>query len=445
MKISGLTIAAAVLLVLVGGLYWSNNRKPAEDKTKADTPPKILTLSEADITKIDLKKKSGDEVVLAKNAAGKWEMTAPKPLPVDQDAMTSMISTVSSLNSDRLVEDKASDLKQYGLTDPALTVTITKKDGKSQQLLIGDDTPTGGGAYAKLENDPRVFTVASYSKTSIDKGPKDLRDKRLLTVDSDKISRLELIDQVKGKSSDIEFGRDKDQWQIVKPKPLRADGLQVEELVRKLKDAKMDTTSSDEDAKKAASSFASGTPIATVKVTDPSGTQELQVRKIKDDYYAKSSSVEGVYKVSNDLGTGLDKTLDDFRNKKLFDFGFSDPTKIEMHDGAKSYLLTKSGEDWMSNGKKMDVTSVQGFLDKLRDLSASKFVDTGFTAAAIDITVTSNDGKRVEKVLFSKNADKYVARRENEPSLYELESKTVDDLQKAAGDVKPAANTPAKK
>ena len=105
---------------------------------------------------------------------------------------------------------------------------------------------------------------------------------------------------------------------------------------------------SDEDAKKAADAFASGTPVATVKVTDPSGTQELQVRKNKDDYYAKSSVVAGVYKVSNDLGTGLDKSLDDFRNKKLFDFGFNDPNKIEMHmNGSKSYLcsprLAKTG------------------------------------------------------------------------------------------------------
>src|SRR5437660_11349119 len=115
-----------------------------------------------------------------------------------------------------------------------------------------------------------------------------------------------------------------------------------------------------------------------------------------------------------------------------------------MHDAAKSYLFTKTGEDWNSNGKKMDVTSIQSFVDKVRDLSASKFVDTGFTASAIDITVTSNDGKRVEKVLLSKSGDKYVAKPENEPSLYELESKTVDDLQKAAGDVKPAA-APTKK
>ena len=75
---------------------------------------------------------------------------------------------------------------------------------------------------------------------------------------------------------------------------------------------------------------------------------------------------------------------------------------------------------------------------------AASFVWTlDLTSPSVDITVTSNDGKRVEKVLLSKSGDKYVARRENEPSLYELESKTVDDLEKAAGDVKPAA--PAKK
>jgi hypothetical protein len=304
---------------------------------------------------------------------------------------------------------------------------------------MGDDTPAGGGAvYVKLDSDPRVFTIASYSKTGILKTPEDLRDKRLLTVDSDKISRVELNVQTKGKAQTIEFGRNKDEWSILKPKPLRADNLLVGELVRKVQDAKMDTAVSADDAKKAASAFASGTPVATIKLTDASKTQELQVRKSKDDYYAKSNAVEGVYKVSSDLGSGLDKGLDDYRNKKLFDFGFSEPAKIEMHDGLKAYLFTKSGEDWSSSGKKMDPTSVQSFIDKLRDLSAGKFVDSGFTNAAIDVTVTSTDGKRVEKVLISKSGDKYVAKRENEPSLYELESKTVTDLATAANDVKPA-------
>src|SRR5262249_53709603 len=149
---------------------------------------------------------------------------------------------------------------------------------------------------------------------------------------------------------------------------------QVEELTRKLKDAKMDLGTTVDDQTKTASAFAAATPIAAVKVTDASGTQELQIRKNKDDYYAKSSVVAGVYKVTSDLGQGLDKNVDDFRNKKLFDFGYDEPSKIEMHDGSKSYFLTKGGQDWWgSDGKKMDDFTVQSLVDKVRELSATKF------------------------------------------------------------------------
>lgn len=442
MKSHGLVIAAIVLAALMGALYWSDHHKSAENSAQAsaDTPPKILTLNEADITRIDLKKNASD-VVLAKDNSGNWEMTAPKPLRVDQAAVTSMLSTLSSLSADRLLEDKAGDLAPYGLNQPGLEVAITGKDNKTKKLLIGDNTPTGSSVYAKLDGEPRVFTLASYSKSSIDKGVNDLRDKRLLPVNSDKLSLVELITR----KQDIEFGRSKDEWQIVKPRPLRADATRVEDLLRSLQNATMDLSSSGDDSKKAAAAFASATLLATAKVTDPSGTQQLEVRKKKDDYYAKSSAVEGVYKVSNQLGQDLDKSLDDFRNNKLFDFGFTDPQKVEMHDGSKTYQLAKAGQDWTSNGKKMDAGTVNSFIDKLRDLSASKFVDSGFTTPVLDVTVTSNDGKRMEKVLIAKSGNDYIAKRENEPGLYEIDATAFSDLQKAASELKPATQPPTAK
>ncbi|PYX94962.1 MAG: hypothetical protein DMG71_10980, partial [Acidobacteria bacterium] len=90
-------------------------------------------------------------------------MTAPRALPVDQPAVTQLLSSVSSLSSDRLLDEKAGDLKKYGLDQPALQVAITEKDNKTQKLLIGDDTPTGNAVYTKLDGDPRVFTLPSYS------------------------------------------------------------------------------------------------------------------------------------------------------------------------------------------------------------------------------------------------------------------------------------------
>ena len=136
-------------------------------------------------------------------------------------------------------------------------------------------------------------------------------------------------------------------------------------------------------------------------VTDPAAQQTLEVRKSKDDYYAKSSVVEGVHKVTAAISTKFfDKTLDDFRNKKMFDFGFNDPTRIEFKDGGKTVAVEKSGDKWISPARleSHGFHIVQALIDKLRDLAASKFVDTGFTTPSIDITVVSIDGKRTEKV-----------------------------------------------
>jgi len=443
MRLRSLLVAAVVLAALGVGLYISNKQKAAEAaKPPSDASPKVLALVESDVTKISVKKKGGAESVLEKDKAGNWQMISPE-YPADQTAVSQLVAAAATVSSDRVVEDKDSNPKAYGFDDPSLKVDITTKNGKTSELRLGDDTPTNSGTYAMVEGDPKVYTVASFVKTGLDKTYNDLRDKRLLTFDQDKLSQVELI----AKKQDIEFGRDKDQWQIVKPKPLRADGSQVDDLIRKVKDAKMDTSVSDEDSKKAAADFASGTPVGTVKFTDATGSQQIEIRKNKDDYYAKSSVVSGIYKVPADIGTAVDKGLDDFRQKKLFDFGFNDPSKIEMHDGSKSYAFTKNGDDWMSNGKKVDNTSVQSFLDKLRDLSSNKFIDSGTFPASpsVDVSVTWSDGKRVEKVLLAKQGNDYMAKRENEPALYGVDSKTVDDLTKAASDVKPAPPAPAKK
>ena len=80
----------------------------------------------------------------------------------------------------------------------------------------------------------------------------------------------------------------------------------------------------------------------------------------------------------------------------------TEPDKLELHDGAKGYFLTHSGTDWWSNGTKMDPATASALIDKIRDLSASNFAETGFAVPMLDLTVTSDSGKRIEKVSLSK-------------------------------------------
>jgi hypothetical protein len=436
MKPKGLLIGAVLLAVLGGFSWWAYKHPASTDKPSTDgSNTKLLTIPDDQFKEIKVTKLTG-EVIALKKENGKWRMTAPKAQSADQDAAGSMQSTLANLNSDKLVDEKAADLSAYGLGTPTLDIQVVRNDGKTDHLILGDDTPTGSGAYAKLAGDARVFTVGSSVKSTLDKRPEDLRDKRLLTFDSDKLTRVELA----GKGQPVEFGKNaQNEWAILKPRPLRADGSSVDTLVTKLKDAKMDLGNPTEDAAK---KFAGGTKVATVTVTDSGGNQTLEVRRDQEkNVYAKSSAVEGVFKANVDLGDAVDKSVDDFRNKKLFDFGFSDPGKVDV----KGASYTKEGDKWKSGAKVMDNTSVQNLIDKLRDLSATKFSEKGGGTPVFDATVTSNSGKRVEKVAISKQGSQYFAQREGEPSIYELDGKAVDDLLKAASDVKEAPATDTKK
>ncbi len=430
MKLARLLIAAAILAALGGLLWWSNRTEAAKaGKPDPKAPPKILSLKEADIKQIEIQHHDGETTVLKRGDGGKWSITAPQPLAADQTGVGAVTSAVTDLSSNRLVDANATNLPSYGLDPAKFSVTFTMADGKTHTLRVGDDTPTDGNTYAMLDGDKRLFTITSFSKGSLDKQSKDLREKHLLSFDQDKLSRVEL--DVSGKTP-LEFGRAGTDWQILKPKPMRADGSQVDQLLNKLKDASMDTAT---DAKTAAAAFAGGQKVATAKVTGAEGTETLEVRKDKDDYYAKSSMLDGAYKITKEVGDGLNKSLEDFRNKKIFDFGFSDPTRIEVKDGGQSKVIEKSGENWTSGGKTMDSISVQNLIDKLRDLAATKFVDSGFTTATLELTVVSNDGKRTEKVQIAPAGSNFLAKRENDSTLYQLEASAVTDLRDAVNGV----------
>lgn len=451
MSMRGLLAGLVILAALAGAVWWSETKDPKKDDATAKggkDSPKLLSVKDDDVQRVEIRRAGAPTITLNRTKDG-WTMQSPKPVRTDAEAVNGVVSTMTGLTWDHLVEEKASDLAAFGLATPALQVSVTGKDSKSTTLQIGDDTPAGGAWYAKLDGDPRVFSISGGVKAGVDKNWRDLRDKRLISSDDQRLSRVEVAST---KAAAIEFVRTADsEWQIVKPRPLRADGFAIDELIRKVRETKLGPSTTDEQESKYAADFAVGTRVAVVMLTDPSGAQSLDIRKKGEEYFAKSSVVETVAKVEKDLADTVAKPLDDFRAKKLFDFGFSEPSKIDIRDTGKSYSISKSGEKWWQNGKEMDPTSVQSLIDKLRDLQATALLDTGFTTPVLDISVVSLNGKRTEKIQLSKGSQTWFAKRENEPTLYAIDTKKVEDIQSAAADVKapappaPPPAAPAKK
>lgn len=438
MKAGGLYTALGVLVLLGGYIWWSNKHPTIDPKIAGPAITKLVAVDPAQIEQIRIAKAGADPIVL-KKVSDIWQITEPKPLQADSEVVGPLTGTMASINADRVIDEHPANLNEFGLATPTEEVDVTSKGGKTEKILLGSDTPAGTATYVKMGDGPKVYTVTSAVKTSLDKSLNDLRDKRMLTFNQNKLKSVTLA----AKGTPVEFDTSPDiGWHIVKPQPMRADGLAVDDLVRKLNDAKMDLTG-NYDPKLAASDFAAGTKIASVAATDDRGTQTMEVRKAKDGYYAKSSVTDGVYKIMSDIGDGLNKGLEDFRNRKLFDFNFDDPSKLEI----SGQVYDKSGDKWTANGVQMDSGTIQNVIDKLRDLSATKLTDKTGGVKTFTFSVTSGEKHRLEKVVINKNGDEWIGQREGEPTGYLIDAKNVDELQKAIAGIKQyvPAKTDAKK
>lgn len=427
-------LSAVVALLLAAGLVWWSREKGVPDETPAG--PKIFDLTETAIGKIELRRAGGETTVLERGADKQWALTAPAPFRADRDAVQTLVTALAKLNAEKIVEEKVENFADFGLREPAFIAMVTLDDGTLHTVMLGDEVPAAGGQYARLAGDSRLFTIASFTKTNLDKSTIDLRDRRLLTFDSGTLNTVQFLSS--GQS--VEFVRkDAGNWRISKPEPLRADGWQVEELVRRLREAQLDPAQSQENARKLAADFNRAAVIAVIAVNDSASDaqQSLEVRRTADNrYLARSSVVEGVHLLSNDTGEGFNKTLADFRSRKLFDFGFAEPSKVEFKDAKGTRVFTKDAAAWKEGPKVIDSVGVQSLIDRLRDLAAESFPSSGFTTPEIEVSITAGEPATTEKLLVSRAGDRFIARRDGEPALYELKAEAVNEMAQAARDIK---------
>lgn len=429
-------LIAALLLAGLGGSIWWTNRQPAESIDTSKVPNnsvKLMSLLEADLTEVKVQIKGEAPRIYRKDLnSQKWNLVSEQEKDpsyrTDGEAVMNVINSSSTFPTDKMVDENATDLIQYGLDPPQIVVDIKDKNGKAERVHLGDDTPVGQMAYAAKPGSKKVYTVAKYLKEGISKSAFDVRDKHLLPLDEAKVTRMEWS----RKGEALEFGKNaQGEWQILKPEPMRVDNLAAGELFRKAKDAKYEFALTPEATRKNAADFAAASPVGSIKLGDAASTQSLEVRKTKDGaYLAKASGVSGIYPVTEELGTGLDKSADDFRNKKLFDFGHDEIASIEFKKEGKPIVLEKKGEDWLLAGKKADASSVATVVDQLRIMQGMKFVKKAMGPVSIEISVKPK-GKNAEKLLVSAIGNFRYAQRAGEATEFEVDPKVLTDLEAA--------------
>jgi hypothetical protein len=371
------------------------------------------------------------ETTTVERKSGKWEQTQPAAVEADGAELSGIVSNLASLEVQRVVDEQATDFKQYGL-DPARIEVAFKAGGQDRRLLVGQKTPSGTDLYAKLPDKPRVFLISSYLESTFNKSPFDLRDKTVIKIDHDKIDSIDLT------SADhaVKLAKSGSDWRIKAPVDARADFGAADGIIGRLNTAQMKAIAAPTatDLKE----YGLDKPSLTVTLGSGSSQAGLAIGKpaAEGTVYARDLSRPMVFTVESALVDELKKPADDFRVKDIFDARTFNTTRVEAVRNGQTVAFEKAGDKWKQvapSAKDADATKVDALLSALTAARASGFVEktTALDKPELAVTMKYEDGKKQERVVFGRQGADAFARRDGDNGAAKIDTTTLDGIIKA--------------
>jgi Domain of unknown function (DUF4340) len=426
-----LALMTALLAGLVAYLYFVDAKKPVGE---TEEKPKVFDGLKADaVEELKISTIAGGTAELKKGADG-WALTNPTGTKADQSEVTSITSNLASLAVERVVDESPSNLGDYGLKEPVVEVSFKSKGDKDFRVLqLGTKTPTGSDMYAKVAGSKRVFLVMGYLESTFNREPFDLRDKKILNVDRDKVDQIEIA----GSGGTVALRKTGGEWRISAPVAARGDFGAIEGLISRLQSAQMKAVVNEHASDLKAYGLDKPAVLVTIGLGSARAGLALGGKNDKGDIYARDVTGDMVVSVAPDLLTDLQKGATDYRVKDVFEFRPYNLSKIEITRGTEIFVVEKQkGKDgadvWVNLAAKktLDTPKVEDALSKLSGLRAQSFADpkarTGLDQPVLVVTAAFDDGKKTEVARFGRDGADAYAGRTDEPGASKLDPKEFD-------------------
>jgi hypothetical protein len=392
------------------------------------------------------------ETIAVGHVGDAWRITKPVALPADAEAVGDLLEKLTAAKVKEFVAEAPRAGAAYGLDRPLRVTVHTGRDKEraSRTLLVGRTDAAKKGVYAMREGEASVLLVPEEVAKAIPRNVAVLRDKQVVAVDRDKVTRVE-VESPKGA---VTLAREKDKWTITAPQALPADQVEAGALVQRLRDLRAQGFLSD-DASGIPKFIARPTVTLTITeqgkapttvVLSPSGERRAGVPSAYAGVAGRGPVVLVDAKALDDLG----RSVDDLRDHALF-AGIEprDVKRVRVRAGGQTAVLERSGEaEW----KLLEPTRgaakaarVDDILYGVRGLRWKQIVAPtgaeaakyGFDAPSLEVVLLKGDGGELARLTVGRReGDLAYVRTGAGPAIYAVDARTLAPAPKVPDDLK---------
>ena len=462
-------LAVAVLAVCCGAYAgvktYVSHQEQKESEAESEENTSVFTASADDIKSLDFMVDDTETTFEKKDDS--WVKKDDTDFPVNQSTLDSAASSVTSVESDRVLED-VDDLAEYGLDSPANTIKIVTKsededgDDTTATLYVGDENSSTSQYYVRKDDDEK--TVYLVDSSCVEPFTKTLYDYAQME-DFPAISSTDTITKISvdGDSSyELKKDADTSVWSVsANGEEDKADSATVSSLVSSFGSMAYNSMADYKCEDK--SKYGLDKPYSTITVDyqekvetsddnaetsdsetpDSAETTEMVDKQLTilvgneaDDSnrYVMVNDSNEVYTMSEETLSALtDKTEEDFWDMTVSYVSVNSLASLKVNYQGTDYKVnasreTSTDEDgndtetvtYKLDGADLDETTFTTFYNKLINMAAQKRLTEKYDPdgdAELTVTFTEEDGDTLEVSYYSYDTNYYAAVVDNKVYL----------------------------
>ena len=457
-----LIILLAVLIVACGAAFLALNWQERQEQIQTSGEA-VLTIEPDSVSALSW---TCGETSLAftRDENGDWTYDEDAAFPVDPEAMEALLSPFAPFSAAFVIEE-AEDEGQYGLDDPACTVTIATAD-RTWEVRMGGTSAVDGQRYLSF-GEGTVYLAADDPLEAYEIGLSDciLNDEvpamdRVTALAFSGAEDYEIFYQEDGSAysycaDDVYFterggetlpldtGRVEDYLSAlaaldltdymtysVTDAELEQFGLADPELT-----VTVDYASEDGAESGAFTLHLSRDPEELAQAEADTGEESAEDEEETITAYARVGDSPIVYAISGLSYLDLRAAgYDDLRHREVLTAGFDDVTALDVTLDGERYTFTAQGEGdgraWSWDGQDVDFTGLQSAVEALSATEFTEEFPTGQEEIALTVRLDSETFPQVEIVLYRHDGSTCLAEVDGE-SVCLVDRSAVVDLMEA--------------